>query len=118
MAKNLSVSVLMDYYGGLLTDKQKDAMELYYNQDFSLAEIAENMDISRQGVRDFIKRGEKQLEEFEEELGLLKLFAKINTELSSINDSLLALNKMKLSKETKDILSDLSEKVKKIENYL
>ena len=58
MTKDLSVSVLMDFYGELLTQKQIEALNGYYNQDLSLAEIAEEMDISRQGVRDFIKKGE------------------------------------------------------------
>ena len=72
MGKDLSVSVLLDFYGDLLTPKRKDALDLYYNQDLSLAEIAEHMDISRQGVRDFIKRGEKQLFDFEGALGLVR----------------------------------------------
>jgi predicted DNA-binding protein YlxM (UPF0122 family) len=118
MAKNLSVSVLMDFYGGLLTDKQKEALELYYNQDFSLAEIAENMDISRQGVRDFIKRGEKQLTDFEEGLGLLKRFSQINHELTALSTGLSKLNEMKLPKAAADIVSELTETVCKIENNL
>ena len=81
MSKDLSVSVLMDFYGDLLTQKQKDALDLYYNQDLSLAEIAEHMDISRQGVRDFIKRGEKQLFDFEDALGLVRRSFQINEEL-------------------------------------
>ena len=58
MAKNLEISYLLDFYGDVLTDKQRDVMEQYYNDDFSLSEIAENFGISRQGVRDAIKRGE------------------------------------------------------------
>jgi len=81
MSKDLSISVLMDFYGELLTDKQKDTMELYYDRDYSLAEIAQDMDISRQGVRDFIKRGEKQLYEFEEKLEMVKKYNDINTNL-------------------------------------
>lgn len=48
LPKDLSISMLMDFYGELLTPKQRDALDLYYNQDFSLAEIAQHMDISRQ----------------------------------------------------------------------
>lgn len=118
MAKDLSISVLMDFYGGLLTDRQKEAMELYYNQDFSLAEIAENMDISRQGVRDFIKRGEKQLEEFEAALGLLKRFSDISTELEAIRDGLTELKKLPLPQKAEDLLSRLIESAGNIENDL
>ena len=72
MRKNLEISVLLDYYGGMLTDKQRDVIDLYYNQDLSLAEIAEHEKISRQGVRDNIKRGEAYLTELEENLHLAK----------------------------------------------
>ena len=72
MSKNLEISVLLDYYGGMLTDKQRDVIDLYYNQDLSLAEIAEHEKISRQGVRDNIKRGEAYLTELEENLHLAK----------------------------------------------
>ena len=56
MSKDLTVSYLLDFYGDVLTDKQRDVMEQYYNDDLSLAEIAENFGITRQGVRDAIKR--------------------------------------------------------------
>lgn len=70
MAKNLDVAVLLDFYGGMLTDKQRDVIDLYYNQDLSLSEIAEHEGITRQGVRDSIKRGEVFLFELEDKLGL------------------------------------------------
>ena len=71
--KDFKISYLLDFYGNILTDKQKDAIDLYYNEDLSLAEIAEHQDISRQGVRDAIKRGEETLIEMEEKLGFAKL---------------------------------------------
>lgn len=70
MNKNLAMSDLLDLYGQLLTEKQRDMLELYYNDDLSLAEIAEHYEISRQGVHDSIKRGEESLEEYERVLGL------------------------------------------------
>ena len=72
MGKNLEVSILLDFYGDVLTDKQQDVIDLYYNQDLSLAEIADEVGISRQGVRDSIKRGEAVLFEMEGRLGFLK----------------------------------------------
>ncbi len=66
--KDLSISLLFDYYGETLNDKQKQIFDSYYNLDLSLSEIAENMGITRQGVRDFIKRTELQLIEMEESL--------------------------------------------------
>ena len=72
MSKNLEMGRLIDLYGGLLTEKQLDIMDLYYNDDLSLGEIADHYDISRQGVHDAIKRGDEALMEYEEKLGLLK----------------------------------------------
>ena len=70
MSKNLNVAVLLDFYGNMLTDKQRDAIDLYYNQDLLLSEIAEHQEITRQGVRDSIKRGEVYLFELEDKLHL------------------------------------------------
>ena len=70
--KDFRISYLLDFYGNILTDKQKDAIDLYYNEDLSLAEIAEHQEITRQGVRDAIKRGEETLIEMENKLGFAK----------------------------------------------
>lgn len=70
MSKNFKISVLLDLYGKLLTEKQYDMLDFYYNNDFSLAEIAEHYDISRQGVHDSIKRGEELLLDYEKVLKL------------------------------------------------
>ncbi len=69
MAKNLEISSLLDTYGDLLTDKQRAVTEYYYDDDLSLAEIAENEGVTRQAVRDVIHRTELQLISFEERLG-------------------------------------------------
>lgn len=68
--KDLRVALLLDFYSDLLTDKQRDVIDLYYNEDLSLGEIAEQVAITRQGVRDSIKRGEQTLFELENALGL------------------------------------------------
>ena len=67
-----SMTLLFDYYGDLLTDKQKTYFDLYYNQDFSLAEIAEEEGISRQGVYDALTRTEAILRNFEEKTGFVE----------------------------------------------
>ena len=67
--KDLTFSVLLDYYGPVLTEKQRDILTEYYDEDLSLAEIAENYGITRQGVRDAIKHGEAMLTDMEKNLG-------------------------------------------------
>ncbi len=69
MAKDLSISALLDFYGPFLSEKQRNLLHHYYNEDLSLTEIAENEQITRQGVRDLIKRGEQQLKKYEAECG-------------------------------------------------
>ncbi len=68
--KDLNISLLFDCYSACLNDKQREIFDCYYNEDFSLSEIAENFGITRQGVRDFVKRTEQQLLELEKNLGL------------------------------------------------
>lgn len=84
MDKNLQITILMDFYGQLLTKKQLDALDYYYNEDLSLSEIGEILGISRQGAHDFIKRGEKQLNEYEDALNLVKRFNDAKEKVQSI----------------------------------
>ena len=72
--KDLGVQILLDFYGELLTEKQRETMLAYYEDDMSLGEIASQLGITRQGVRDSIKRGEEQLRGYEEKLGLAARF--------------------------------------------
>ena len=69
--KPLEMSLLFDFYGETLTEKQRELFDLYYNEDLSLAEIAEHAGITRQGVRDSIKRAEHTLRGMEDRLGLV-----------------------------------------------
>jgi predicted DNA-binding protein YlxM (UPF0122 family) len=100
MDKNIKLSMLLDIYGKLLTEKQFDAVDFYYNQNLSLGEIAENEGITRQGVRKNLLEGEKNLLEFEDKLHFL--------------EEKLAKNKMieELIKETEDI--KFKEKLQKL----
>ena len=72
--KNLELASLLDFYGEVLSERKQAVLSLYYNEDLSLAEIAEEIGISRQGVRDLIKKAEEELLFLEEKLGLKKKF--------------------------------------------
>ena len=94
MEKNLEISGLLDFYGELLTQKQREAIEFYYNQDLSLSEIAEHSGITRQGVRDNIKRAEAQLLEYEDALALVARFREITAGLDEIIEHASALREL------------------------
>ena len=72
--KNLKLACLLDFYGDVLSERKQSVLSLYYNEDLSLAEIADEIGISRQGVRDLIKKAENELIFLEEKLGLEKKF--------------------------------------------
>ena len=80
--KTLRMTMLFDFFGNLLTDKQREYFDLYYNDDLSLSEIAENEGISRQGVRDIIVRAETTLREAEAKTGLIKRFLEIQDDVA------------------------------------
>lgn len=87
MAKNLKISFLLDFYGDMLTEKQREVVDYYYNDDLSLSEIAENEGITRQGVRDAIKRAEAQLLEMEEHLGFAERYRTVSEGLREIREA-------------------------------
>lgn len=87
-------SMLLDFYGELLTDKQRECFDLHYNEDFSLAEIAEQLGVSRQGVWDNIKRAETAMEDIEAKTGLLRRFEENRRELEGLLTRLEALTGM------------------------
>lgn len=88
MAKNLEICYLLDFYGEVLTAKQRDVLEQYYNNDYSLSEIAENFGITRQGVRDAIKHGENTLLDLEEKVGFAKRYRVVEEKLAELTDIL------------------------------
>ena len=72
--KNLEIGFLLDFYGDVLSERKRTVLDFYYNDDLSLAEIAEEIGISRQGVRDLIRKAGEELSFYEEKLGLAKRF--------------------------------------------
>ncbi len=114
MEKNVKISVLCQLYGKLLTKKQYEFIDDYYNNDLSLSEIAENNNITRQAVRDIIKKGEKKLFEYEEKLLFMK--RTLNQE-KKIEKALSELAKIQKDYSDKEIANVL-ENVKKELSYL
>ncbi len=109
MEKNVKVSMLLQTYGNLLTKTQQDFLEDYYNSDLSLSEIAENKGITRQAVRDNIKKGESNLFEYEEKLKIMQKTLKQEKKISQI-----LLEITKIQKEYSDEeISKMLEHVKK-----
>lgn len=85
------MTLLFDFYGDMLTDRQKEFYDLYYNEDLSLAEIAENYGISRQGVRDVIVRAEGIMTELEDKTGIIKRFKAMQPHIKAICETADAL---------------------------
>ena len=106
MEKKVEISMLWQIYGKLLTEKQYEYIDYYYNNDLSLSEIAENDSITRQAVRDIIKKGERKLFEFEEKLLFMK--KTINQE-KQIQHILFNLNKIQKDSSDKKVESILEE---------
>ena len=106
MEKKVEISMLWQIYGKMLTEKQSEYIDYYYNKDLSLSEIAENNEITRQAVRDIIKKGERKLFEFEENLLFMK--KTINQE-KQIQHILFNLNKIQKDSSDKKVESILEE---------
>ena len=90
----LTRSMLLDFYGELLTEKQRECFDLHYNEDLSLSEIAEQLGISRQGVWDNIRRAEGAMETIEEKTGLLKRFEENRQTLEELKTKLERLHEL------------------------
>ena len=98
MEEKVRISILLELYGKLLTEKQYEFMDLYYNQDLSLSEIGDNNDITRQAVRTILLKSKKKLEEYEEQLKFMQKEEKIKKcieELEETNVDKKILEKLK-----------------------
>lgn len=110
LEKAVRLGMLFDFYGNLLTDKQQNYFSMYYLQDFSLKEIAEQFEVSRQSVHDILRRTEQTLNDYEQKLGLLKIF-------DEEKDIILEIyNKLKELPETVRSLPEIEFVLNKIEN--
>ncbi len=111
MDKNVKVALLFDFYRNVLTPRQNECVDLYYNEDLSLAEISEHLGITRQGVRDNIVRAEKTLFDIEDRLGLAVRFLNIKDKLADVDD---IIREIEASPNIKTLSDDIKRKINQI----
>ena len=87
MEEKVRISILLEIYGNLLTEKQYEFMDLYYNQDLSLSEIGDNNDITRQAVRTILLKSKKKLEEYESKLKFMQKEEKIKKYIEELEET-------------------------------
>ena len=106
----LMQSMLLDFYGELLTPKQRECYDLHYNDDLSLAEIAEQLGISRQGQWDNIRRAESSLQDIEEKTGLIRRFSRTQQSLDKLLGQMERLKKL-CSGEALELAGDAATQI-------
>ena len=109
--KKVKIGLLFSFYRNMLTDRQIECIDLYYNEDLSLAEISEHLGITRQGVRDNIKRAEHTMYDTEERLGLAARFLGISEMLEKIDD---IIREIEQSPNIRTLSDDIKHKINKI----
>ena len=112
------MAMLYDFYGDLLTDRQKEFYDLYSNEDLSLAEIAENYGITRQGVRDVIVRAEAYLTEIEDKTGLIRRFHTMQSQLREIADCVRQVTDLNDKRLGSDELEVLASRIQSLTDKL
>ncbi|HJJ06035.1 MAG TPA: DNA-binding protein [Clostridiaceae bacterium] len=114
MEKNVKVSILCQIYGKLLTKKQFEIITDYYDNDLSLSEIAENNQITRQAVRDIIKKSEKKLYELEEELSFMEKQINYEKKINCIIEKIVQIQKEEINLRNKENLEKIKEELKSL----
>lgn len=109
--KVVEISMLYDFYEPLLTDRQREIMRLYFEDDYSLGEIGDNMNISRQAVHDTIKKAEKSLHEYEEKLGLVRRYFEAEKACHEINR---IIDELAMQCEANELISEKLQMIKRL----
>ena len=105
------MAMLYDFYGDLLTERQREFYDLYYNEDLSLSEIAENEGISRQGVRDVIVRAEAAMQEIEDKTGLIRRFEQFRGHLDAIGEAANEIKTLNYRQYEDNRLTELTDQI-------
>lgn len=108
-------SLLYDFYGGLLTDKQREVMELYHEENYSIVEIAGELGVSKQAVHDNLKKTERILSDYEDKLGLVSKFVARSNALRTVRAD---VESMKVMLAENEEMKDLSARIDEIETLL
>ena len=111
MEKNVQISMLCEIYGKLLTENQLNILENYYDNDLSLSEIAQNEGITRQAVRDIIKKGENKLFDLEEKLGTMKRMLKQEEQIAIILAEISKIEEKSTDKQIAKILTHVKKEL-------
>ncbi len=111
MEKNIQISMLCEFYGKLLTENQLNILDNYYNMDLSLSEIAENEGITRQAVRDIIKKGENKLFYLEEKLGIMERTIKQEEKIAIILAEISKIEEKSTDKQVAKILTHVKKEL-------
>ena len=112
--KNVEIPMLLDIYGSILPIVQRDSLDMYYNSDLSLGEIADNTGKSRQSVFDTIKRGEHALQEMEENLKILAKNKTLQSKIENIKLLLMEIKKCKRSDKSKKLFDSVLDEVENL----
>ncbi|MCI8470914.1 MAG: putative DNA-binding protein [Clostridia bacterium] len=112
MEKNVKISMLNQIYGKLLTKKQYEIIDNYYNQDLSLSEIAENNKITRQAVRDILKKGENKLFEYEKNLMFMEKTVKQEKKIKKVLEELIEIQKNESNQRNIETLENIKKQCK------
>lgn len=110
----LKISLLLDFYSQFMTERQYSILDMHYNNDYSLGEIAEYLNISRQGVYDNIKRGKALLNTLEEKLGLAKKYLEQKQKLENILETLNSLDVEKMDAADREKIKHVENEVKSL----
>lgn len=114
MEEKIKISILCDLYGSLLTEKQFEFINDYYNNDLSLSEMAENNNITRQAVRDIIKKGERKLSEYEEKLKIFEKKQQQEKEIEKLITLLVELQDKTINEQEKEKIKAIKIQLKRL----
>ena len=112
LENKIKISMLCEFYGSLLTKKQYEFLNDYYNNDLSLSEIAENNKVTRQAVRDIIKKGEKKLFEYEEKLTFMKRMLKQEKKINKVLSEIAKIQKDYSDEKIANILESIKKELR------